>query len=205
MANRKFIYPLGVSPDDPASDDLRRAILRFKLNERTTHGSLSGIFGARVCQSCGQLKEFDDWVSAVWFHHHCQGEQLFACYDCHKAAQEELDPGHIGISGTASGELGGRLCEQPHRFCELCGVRVSRNPDHRFGARSTRWLCQRCIDVIRRETPDEDIVEVARGLSRARYWLRRNRRPRELIELERRIEAARQALEELHDPEKREG
>ncbi len=202
MANRKFIYPLGVSPDDPASDEFRRAILCFRLSEkRTTDGALVGIFGASVCQCCGQLKEFNGLASAVFMHINHGKDRIFICYDCLQAAQLELDPGYGGsISSSAGAEINRRLLNHPYRYCDVCGAKTPKTDEHRFG--TSLWACQACINVIRHDDPDADVAEAVGSMSRIRFYLRRTRKPRELLELERRIEAARQQLEDFNDPKK---
>ncbi|MDQ3647604.1 MAG: hypothetical protein M3433_03280 [Actinomycetota bacterium] len=114
------------------------------------------IYGAEVCQSCGEVKTFHGWAGAMATHR--AGE--FVCHDCR---------GRVAVAEAPSRQ----------ELCEVC-----RGPAHRSEAAGHgRYVCRRCRPALRRARPGSAIGGVLDELSRRRNLERRTTRALETLDL----------------------
>jgi hypothetical protein len=108
-----------------------------------------GIYGAEVCQVCGEIGVYEGFYGALGSH---WGGQ-FVCLRHHHSDEERAI-------------LKGR----GERFCEQCLIRVSRTGALRLG--HSWWLCRACAnDPAWR---DDGAADPLRELSKRRYLDRRS-------------------------------
>ena len=132
---------MGVSRSDDSA--LRERIVASIL-KTGFNGSGVGIWGAEVCQRCGELGTY--WALAGAMVSHAGGE--FACRGCRNNQGR-----HVAR-------------DQAHCYCECCQKRVERK-DALSVAR--RWLCDRCGAELSSQFDEEQLNTHLSRLARRRY------------------------------------
>jgi hypothetical protein len=171
----------------------RNAMIGMSIHNIRVNGIRVGIYGAEVCQLCGEVKTFSGWAAAMFLH---VGNSGFSCADCCRAEQRRIDPTSSDsvICSRAFGNVRARLASQPIRYCQVCCAKVLAEPDNHV---DRHWLCQDCRNVIDSTHPLVSPEDVLGNLVRVRHvWLT----CQSAEDLERfgvRIEATRRALEEI--------
>jgi len=127
----------------------RERIIKGIATHRGSDGRLrTGIYGAEVCQLCGEIGAFSGFASAVGSH--------FSMREFVAASHR-----HPGDFHTYSELLDGR----DHRFCELCRESVRRDVAQKFGH---YWLCAGCAaDWL--DKHGDDPADALNVLARCRY------------------------------------
>ncbi len=115
------------------------------------------IYGAEVCQRCGEVKTFHGWAGAMATHR--AGE--FVCHDCRGRPQ-------------AVDEAPARL-----KACEVCGDRARGTESAGAG----KHVCRGCWATLRRSRPGRAIAQVLDELSRRRNLERRTTHALETLDL----------------------
>ena len=114
---------------------------RERLTQAIVADRRGGIYGAEVCQVCGEIGVYEGFFGALGSHR--EGE--FVCF--HHSDEERA-----------------MLKGRDARFCEQCLMRVSRAEALRVGQ---HWLCRVCAnDPAKR---DDGASHPLSGLSRRRY------------------------------------
>jgi hypothetical protein len=57
----------------------RNAMIGMSIHNIRVNGIRVGIYGAEVCQLCGEVKTFSGWAAAMFLH---VGNSGFSCADC---------------------------------------------------------------------------------------------------------------------------
>ena len=158
----------GSRPDD----DRRERIIRNILDRRTSMGSGVGIFGAKVCQLCGEIGSFRGLAGAMASHF---VHDFVAIQHEHGSRESRRDA----------------LRDQPYRFCERCRARVT--PAAKVGS---QYVCGPC----RRRLPADsaDLRDALKELERRRFIDREIGDDERLRRFDLSLEADRLELEEMY-------
>jgi hypothetical protein len=125
----------------PGTDAYRERIVKHILSAH------AGIFGAEVCQVCGELGTYRSLAGAYATHH--WSHRSFICPLGHKAP-------HIKAA-----------LKRRERFCEVCEAEF-RTKGHNQVC-FYHCVCDGCIDEIKKTQPDREVCKVVIELTRRRY------------------------------------
>ena len=148
-----------LDPGSPQSNDpgFREELVKDILATRTTGGAGVGIYGAEVCQLCGQIDVFSGWASAIGFHF----DREFVCPSCTR----KVTGGATEMSFRAR-VVRLRLDAQHHRFCERCTRQITPPRDDAW---RRHYLCSTCVRELLDEHGDLDVAAYIGELIRRRY------------------------------------
>lgn len=145
-------------PPRPGTNQYRQRLIKHILATK------AGVYGAEVCQHCGEIKTFQMYWSAVFAH--LSGE--FVCTDCTRSYVPDAD--QIGLNSNDVHRASEELRSRNYRFCEVCKTRIRVDEG---GSRSNRiaryWLCSRCKGRLLSEHGPDKMVDALQTLIRRRY------------------------------------
>jgi hypothetical protein len=171
----------------------RNAMIKMAIHNIRVNGFRGGIYGAEVCQLCGEVKTFSGWAAATYLH---VGNSGFTCSACCRAEQRRIDPtsSEFVIGSGAFANIRAQLANQPIRYCQVCRSEVPAEPDYHV---DRHWLCRDCRNVIDSIHPHVSPEDVLGNLVRVRHVWLACRTAEDLRRFGVRIEATRRALEEI--------
>ena len=105
-----------------------------------------GIYGAEVCQVCGQIGTFSGWASAVGSHFGKDHQFIASGHRHPKHTRRQLD-------------------DRSRRHCEVCCTPVTRELAQ---AVSYHWLCDACSRTLT-PSPERGLAGAVTGLVMRRY------------------------------------
>ena len=106
----------------------------------------AGIYGAEVCQVCGEIGTYRSLAGAYKRHYKFRAE-------------------FIGRHGHSAAEVE-KAMRGRHRFCEVCRTRFVPKTDNRVGYHRVR---DTCLHEIGARDPNRPVLDAIRRLTRRRY------------------------------------
>ena len=170
-------------------DEYRERIISNILSRRTRDGGGVGIYGAEVCQLCGEIDTFSGWAAAMGVHFPFnRGPSEFVCGECRR----KLIPVGVYAVGRRSDAVVRSLEARAHRYCESCATAVPRAP--RFRAGRSRWVCDVCRERL--TAGGADAADQLGELVRRRYLERTLRTDDELRRFDLNMDGTRFEMDE---------
>ena len=128
-------------------------------------GTNAGIYGAEVCQMCGEIRTFRH----LWIAQFTHSGPDFLCTGCIRTFKP--DPNEIGTSFTVARDAFKELRKRRSRMCELCRSTIedADRDRHAYGPSVPKWVCPPCSERVLSEHGSEWPHDLLRDLSRRRF------------------------------------
>jgi hypothetical protein len=124
----------------------------------------AGIYGAEVCQHCGEVDTFRGYWSAMFQHFGSE----YLCTKCLRSYKR--DPKEPGVSSREIDLADREIKKRGYRFCEVCQARVEASSENQHPAEwGPEWICPGCVSRIERIHPSERPGDVVHEMTRRRY------------------------------------
>jgi hypothetical protein len=132
------------------SDGERTKLIDRILGKRTSGGLKVGIYGADICQLCGQTDTFRGWAYAA-YGCHLGPRHEFVCRDC----QHRLIPKDVTGITKRNKLVGAALRESLARYCRICARQIKRPKAWNRRGEQLVAVCAGCGDDLEKRSITE--------------------------------------------------